>query len=159
MNKHKSNKIKENSNTVRHLIMGQITTTQNLVTIKENGHSPFGQNSQSVTHWPNGHTILVKNATYSRITIKRVNVTLSWSKTSHLRIATKMATHFSSQWRTIRSNTITGASLWILMGVFTGVWLYLKMFEYIYRFIHKFYHPSDLNYLYIVIIIIIDIHI
>ena len=31
MNKHKSNKIKENSNTVRHLIMGQITTTQNLV--------------------------------------------------------------------------------------------------------------------------------
>ena len=35
MNKHKSNKIKENSNTVRHLIMGQITTTQNLVAIKE----------------------------------------------------------------------------------------------------------------------------
>ena len=33
MNKHKSNKIKENSNTVRHLIMGQITTTQNLVAI------------------------------------------------------------------------------------------------------------------------------
>ena len=33
MNKHKSNKRKENSNTVRHLIMGQITTTQNLVAI------------------------------------------------------------------------------------------------------------------------------
>ena len=39
MNKHKSNKIKENSNTVRHLIMGQITTTQNLVAIKEVRHS------------------------------------------------------------------------------------------------------------------------
>ena len=38
MNKHKSNKIKENSNTVRHLIMGQITTTQNLVAIKEVRH-------------------------------------------------------------------------------------------------------------------------
>ena len=36
MNKHKSNKMKkENSNTVRHLIMGQITTTPNLVAIKE----------------------------------------------------------------------------------------------------------------------------
>ena len=35
MNKHKSNKIKENSNTLRHLIMGQITTTQYLVAIKE----------------------------------------------------------------------------------------------------------------------------
>ena len=34
MNKHKSNKIKENSNTVRHLIMGQIITTQNLVATK-----------------------------------------------------------------------------------------------------------------------------
>ena len=39
MNKHKSNKIKENSNTVRHLIMGQITTTQNLVAIKEVRHT------------------------------------------------------------------------------------------------------------------------
>ena len=39
MNKHKSNKIKENSNTVRHLIMGQITTTQNLVAIKEVRHN------------------------------------------------------------------------------------------------------------------------
>ena len=35
MNKHKSNKMKENSNTVRHMIMGQITTTQNFVAIKE----------------------------------------------------------------------------------------------------------------------------
>ena len=34
MNKHKSNKIKENYNTVRHLIMGQIITTQNLVATK-----------------------------------------------------------------------------------------------------------------------------
>ena len=33
MNKHKSHKTKENSNTVRHLIMGQITTTQDLVAI------------------------------------------------------------------------------------------------------------------------------
>ena len=44
MNKHKSNKIKENSNTVRHLIMGQIITT--LVAIKEVRHAeqilPFG---------------------------------------------------------------------------------------------------------------------
>ena len=39
MNKHKSNKIKENSNTARHLIMGQITTTQNLVAIKEVRHA------------------------------------------------------------------------------------------------------------------------
>ena len=39
MNKHKSNKIKENSNTVRHLIMEQITTTQNLVAIKEVRHA------------------------------------------------------------------------------------------------------------------------
>ena len=39
MNKHKSNKIEENSNTVRHLIMGQITTTQNLVAIKEVRHA------------------------------------------------------------------------------------------------------------------------
>ena len=39
MNKHKSNKIKENSNTVRHLIMGQITTTKNLVAIKEVRHA------------------------------------------------------------------------------------------------------------------------
>ena len=39
MNKHKSNKMKENSNTVRHLIMGQITTTQNLVAIKEVRHA------------------------------------------------------------------------------------------------------------------------
>ena len=39
MNKHKSNKIKENSNTVRHFIMGQITTTQNVVAIKEVRHA------------------------------------------------------------------------------------------------------------------------
>ena len=39
MDKHKSNKIKENSNTVRHLIMGQITTTQNLVAIKDVRHA------------------------------------------------------------------------------------------------------------------------
>ena len=39
MNKHTSNKIKENSNTVRHLIMGQIITTQNLVAIKEVRHA------------------------------------------------------------------------------------------------------------------------
>ena len=39
MNQHKSNKIKEKSNTVRHLIMGQITTTQNLVAIKEARHA------------------------------------------------------------------------------------------------------------------------
>ena len=39
MNKHKSNKIKKNSNTVRHLIMGQIITTQNPVAIKEVRHA------------------------------------------------------------------------------------------------------------------------
>ena len=39
MSKHKSNKIKENSNTVRHLIMGQIITTQNLVAIKVVRHA------------------------------------------------------------------------------------------------------------------------
>ena len=39
MNKHNSNKLKENSNTVRHVIMGQIITTQNLVAIKEVRHA------------------------------------------------------------------------------------------------------------------------
>ena len=39
MNKHKSNKVKENSNTVGHLIMGQIITTQNLVAIKVVRHA------------------------------------------------------------------------------------------------------------------------
>ena len=39
MNKHNSNKLKENSNTVRHLIIGQIITTQNLVAIKEVRHA------------------------------------------------------------------------------------------------------------------------
>ena len=47
MNKHKSNKIKENSNTVRHLIMGQITTTQNLVAIKLVRHA--GQKRKAVS--------------------------------------------------------------------------------------------------------------
>ena len=47
MNKHESNKIKENSNTVRHLIMGQITTTQNLVAIKEIRHAGQQQWPQS----------------------------------------------------------------------------------------------------------------
>ena len=42
----------------------------------------------------NGHTILVKRATYSRIAIKRVNVTLFWSKPSRIRITTKTATDF-----------------------------------------------------------------
>ena len=44
MDKHKSNKINENSNTVSHLIMGQITTTQNLVAIKEVRHAGQTQN-------------------------------------------------------------------------------------------------------------------
>ena len=58
MNKHKSNKIKENSNTVRHLIMGQITSTQNLVAIKEVRHAgqqpktPATCMSGCVWHWP-----------------------------------------------------------------------------------------------------------
>ena len=47
MNKHKSNKMKENSNTVRHLIMGQITTTQNLVAIKEVRHAGQWQHCHS----------------------------------------------------------------------------------------------------------------
>ena len=47
MNKHKSNKIKENSNTVRHLIMGQIITTQNLVAIKVVRHA--GQSGSTWT--------------------------------------------------------------------------------------------------------------
>ena len=52
MNKHKSNKIKENSNAVRHLIMGQIITTQNLVAIKEVRHA--GQSRKighQLTNW------------------------------------------------------------------------------------------------------------
>ena len=49
MNKHKSNKIKENSNTVRHSIMGQITTTQNLVAIKEVRHA--GQSGNWLAKW------------------------------------------------------------------------------------------------------------
>ena len=50
MNKHKSNKIKENSYTVRHLIMGQIITTQNIVAIKEVRHA--GQWHGAVCCWP-----------------------------------------------------------------------------------------------------------
>ena len=49
MNKHKSNKIKENSNTVRHLIMGQIITTQNLVAIKVVRHA--GQQVMGLDAW------------------------------------------------------------------------------------------------------------
>ena len=49
MNKHKSNKIKENSITVRHLIMGQNTTTQNLVAIKEVRHA--GQLGSNALSW------------------------------------------------------------------------------------------------------------
>ena len=52
MNKHKSNKIKENSNTVKHLIMGQITTTQNLVAIKEVRHA--GQQGPHHLVWHKG---------------------------------------------------------------------------------------------------------
>ena len=52
MNKHKSNKIKENSNTARHLIMGQITTTQNLVAIKEVRHA-----GQQAIIWTNADPI------------------------------------------------------------------------------------------------------
>ena len=54
MNKHKSNKIKENSNTVRHLIMGPITTTQNLVAIKEVQHA--GQWKSDFTPTTKPHT-------------------------------------------------------------------------------------------------------
>ena len=58
MNKHKSNKIKENSNTVRHLIMGQITTTQNLVAIKEVRHAgqwlDLPMKGLTGTHFTNG---------------------------------------------------------------------------------------------------------
>ena len=57
MNKHKSNKIKENSNTVRHLIMGQIITTQNLVAIKVVRHAGQWQNwwLNTLRPEPNGH--------------------------------------------------------------------------------------------------------
>ena len=54
MNKHKLNKRKENSNTVRHLIIGQIITTQNLVAIKEVRHAgqsnKIKENSYTVRH-------------------------------------------------------------------------------------------------------------
>ena len=48
MNKHKSNKIKENSNTVRHLIMGQIITTQNRVAINEVRHAGQQDNLKTI---------------------------------------------------------------------------------------------------------------
>ena len=65
MNKHKSNKIKDNYNTVRYLIMGQITTTQNLVAIKEVRHA--GQSSRYeymrrwVFCWETTHNLQILN--------------------------------------------------------------------------------------------------
>ena len=59
MNKHKSNKIKENSNTVRHLIMGQIITTQNLVAIKVVRHA--GQQGHLI------QTLIFKSASMQNV--------------------------------------------------------------------------------------------
>ena len=50
MNKHKSNKLKENSNTVRHLIMGQIITTQNLVARDNIRHQEELTNTLECSH-------------------------------------------------------------------------------------------------------------
>ena len=79
MNKHKSNKMKENSNTVRHLIMGQIITTQNLVAIKEVWHAgqkqPVGQpsyfNELFIEYWGQ---------------ISQNEVFLTWQSNNHSRI-------------------------------------------------------------------------
>ena len=64
MNKHTSNKIKENSNTVRHLIMGQIITTQNLVAIKEVRHAGQWVNEQNCCGMGNYCNYLTTNVSY-----------------------------------------------------------------------------------------------
>ena len=74
MNKHKSNKIKENSNTVRHLIMGQITTTQNLVAIKKVRHA--GQKPKNPEVTPDKYEHDLKYLTYillNQIALWRTN--------------------------------------------------------------------------------------
>ena len=73
MNKHKSNEIKENSNTVRHLIMGEITTTQNLVAIKEVRHA--GQKIEKKKGWGEGVGI-VDILIYFKYTIIVVYISL-----------------------------------------------------------------------------------
>ena len=90
-------------------------TVLNMQTVPNNHFTPMPQVAMHTRHLRVG------------ITIKSVNITLFWSKPSHMRISIKTATHFSLQWRTVRITTIRGASLGISMGVFTGVWLYLKM--------------------------------
>ena len=64
MNKHKSNKIKENSNTVRHLIMGQITTTQSLVAIKEVRHAGQLQDIDTNLYYMDDYAISFSNRLY-----------------------------------------------------------------------------------------------
>ena len=71
MNKHKSNKIKENSNTVRHLIMGQITTTQNLVAIKEVRHAGQKTHSQHTNPTARRSSILSVRTCYHALSSKR----------------------------------------------------------------------------------------
>ena len=71
MNKHKSNKIKENSNTVRHLIMGQIITTQNLVAIKEVRHAGQWQWQHRYVNWETfvlSHGDVIMSSISSQIT-------------------------------------------------------------------------------------------
>ena len=81
MNKHKSNKIKENSNTVRHLIIGQIITTQNLVAIKEVRHAGQWHERHGVSnHWHYNDVIMV--ATASQITSLAVKFGCRSMKTS-----------------------------------------------------------------------------
>ena len=71
MNKHKSNKIKENSNTVRHLIMGQIITTQNLVAIKEVRHAgqllPFMNMRYDTKYFASKYTCLMVVEIYHQL--------------------------------------------------------------------------------------------
>ena len=75
MNKHKSNKIRENSNTVRHLIMGPITTTQNLVAIKEVRHAgQLSKNKQAEvcqTTLSDCVIVRLKNSIYSGPNLKK----------------------------------------------------------------------------------------
>ena len=90
MNKHKSNKIIENSNTVRHLIMGQITTTQNLVAIKEVRHA-----GQSYSFGVHVH-ILWKPKLYSAVLL------VAWNRW--------VLGHLQAQWS--RPHIRTGSPPW-----------------------------------------------
>ena len=86
MNKHKSNKIKENSNTVRHLIMGQIITTQNLVAIKVVRHAGQWESARKVHYCDVIMGAVASQITNLAIVYSSVSFSHRAKKTSKLRV-------------------------------------------------------------------------